>query len=86
VKLPISVIRRDFQPEEYMLDVKVEELVLALLRGDVFPPVVVRYDGESYWLQDGSTALQQWCTSGARKLRLRSFLARWLTSRLTLTE
>jgi ParB-like chromosome segregation protein Spo0J len=53
VKLPISVIRRDFQPEEHMMDVRVEEFVLALHRGDVFPPVVVRYDGESYWLQDG---------------------------------
>lgn len=53
MKLPISIIRRDFQPEEYMIHVRVEELVLALHRGEVFPPVVVRYDGESYWLQDG---------------------------------
>jgi hypothetical protein len=85
VKLPISVIRRDFQPEEYMLDVKVEELVLALHRGEPFPQSLYATTANPIGCRTGSTALQQWCTLGARTLRLRSFLARWLTSRLTLT-
>jgi ParB-like chromosome segregation protein Spo0J len=53
LKLPVTSIRRDFQPEEYMLEERVGEFVAALNRGEVFPPVTVRYDGEEYWLQDG---------------------------------
>jgi ParB-like chromosome segregation protein Spo0J len=53
VKLPIKAIRRDFQGEGYIFDEKVTEIASALRSGIVLPPVVVRYDGETYWLQDG---------------------------------
>jgi ParB-like chromosome segregation protein Spo0J len=53
VNLPIKVIRRDFQEPDYLFNEKVAEFAAALRRGDTIPPVVVRYDGERYWLQDG---------------------------------
>jgi ParB-like chromosome segregation protein Spo0J len=51
--ISISSIRRDFQDAECLFDEKVAEIAAALLRGDTLPPIVVRYDGETYLLQDG---------------------------------
>ncbi|MGD1091101.1 MAG: ParB N-terminal domain-containing protein [Bryobacteraceae bacterium] len=53
MKLPISSIRREFQPAEYMLEERIMEIVAALERGEILPSVTVRYDGQNYWLQDG---------------------------------
>jgi ParB-like chromosome segregation protein Spo0J len=55
VKVPIKAIRRDFQPPEHypLNDETVAEITSALRRGETLPPVVVRFDGENYWLQDG---------------------------------
>jgi ParB-like chromosome segregation protein Spo0J len=52
-KLPIKIIRHDFQEPDFLFDEKVREIAQAMLRGDSIPPVTVRYDGENYWLQDG---------------------------------
>lgn len=53
LKLPIKVINREFQGEEHLDDERIAELAAALESGIALPPVVVRYDGETYWLQDG---------------------------------
>jgi len=53
VRLPIEVIRLDFQEPAFLFDEKVAEIAAAFLRGEVLPPVVVRYDGATYQLQDG---------------------------------
>ena len=51
--LSIQAIRRDFQPREYYDEEKILEFAEAMRRGELFPPVVVYYDGENYWLADG---------------------------------
>ena len=53
MKLPIKSIRLDFQEPEHLFDEKVWEIAQAMLSGEIFPPIVVRFDGENYWLQDG---------------------------------
>lgn len=53
MKLPIKAIRLDFQDPEHLFGEKVWEIAQAMLRGDTFEPIVVRFDSENYWLQDG---------------------------------
>ncbi|PJF39588.1 MAG: hypothetical protein CUN54_08355 [Phototrophicales bacterium] len=54
-KLKISTIRTDggTQPRAHKDDETVLEYAEAMLTGQEFPPVVVFYDGEAYWLADG---------------------------------
>lgn len=51
--LLISSIRLDFQPEENLLPEVVASYAEVIRRGEEPEPVVVRFDGENYWLQDG---------------------------------
>ena len=51
--LPIDSIRPDFQGEEYLDRDKVESFAAAIRGGEALPPIIVRFDGETYWLQDG---------------------------------
>ena len=43
----------DFQDPEDLFGERVWEIAQAMLGGEAFPPIVVRFDGENYWLQDG---------------------------------
>lgn len=58
--LNISQIRRDggTQPRAEIDAAKIEEYVSDMADGAEFPPVVVFYDGSSYWLADGFHRLQ----------------------------
>ncbi len=51
--LRISTIRLDFQRAENLIPETVQTYVERLKRGDKVPPVRVRFDGKSYWLEDG---------------------------------
>lgn len=53
--LEIAKIRRDggTQPRAALDQATIEEYVVAMERGDTFPPVVVFFDGTDYWLADG---------------------------------
>jgi hypothetical protein len=51
--LRISTIRLDFQPSGNLLPETVQTYIERLKRGDKLPPVRVRFDGKSYWLEDG---------------------------------
>jgi ParB-like chromosome segregation protein Spo0J len=52
-RLSIERIRRDFQPPENLIDLKIDELIAAMRRGEKLPPIRVYYDGRTYWLADG---------------------------------
>jgi len=53
--LSLSQVRRDggTQPRSRLNDAIVEEYAEDMRNGKVFPPVVVFYDGQDYWLADG---------------------------------
>jgi len=56
--LPISALRLDFQPQDkYPLQEEEEEgvqdFVDRLRRGEIPPPVLVRFDGTNYFLENG---------------------------------
>ena len=53
VKLPIRSIRLDFQPEDNLIPIKVQEFIDLMRDGHAFPPITVYFDGETYWLFDG---------------------------------
>jgi|SRR5579871_358936 len=53
MRLLIKSIRRDFQEPEWLREETITYMKEAMLRGDPLEPVVVRYDGAEYWLQDG---------------------------------
>ncbi|ABF42763.1 hypothetical protein Acid345_3763 [Candidatus Koribacter versatilis Ellin345] len=51
--LQLSAIRLDFQPNENLDERTVLVYVEQVKRGEPLGPLVVRHDGESYFLQDG---------------------------------
>ena len=53
LRLPISSIGLDFQPEECLDDETIERYAAVLRAGGAVLPVVVNFDGEHYWLRDG---------------------------------
>jgi hypothetical protein len=70
IRLPIRLIRLDFQPEENLIQETVEEFTALLRGGHSFPPITVYFDGEIYWLFDGFHRLR-----ASRKLRRRTIEA-----------
>ena len=52
-KLAIATIRMDFQPLENLIEETVMEYVSQIEAGQSVPPVLVRFDGNDYFLQDG---------------------------------
>ena len=69
-KLLISQIRRDggTQPRAAINQDTVNEYLEDMKNGDIFPAVVVFYDGEIYWLADGFHRLE--AALGARKKKI----------------
>ncbi len=56
--LRISTIRLDFQPAENLIPDTVQMYVERFKRGGKCSPVRVRFDGTSYWLEDGFHRLE----------------------------
>ena len=52
-RLRLSTIRLDFQPAENLIEETVQMYVGRLERGETLPPIRVRFDGSSYFLEDG---------------------------------
>jgi hypothetical protein len=54
-QLPLAKIRLDggTQPRAETDSVAIEEYANAMLAGDEFPPVIVYFDGQDYWLASG---------------------------------
>jgi len=69
-ELELSVIRTDggTQPRAQLDQGVVEEYAEAMKAGAVFPPVVVFYDGTSYWLVDGFHRVEAAKRIGATKI------------------
>lgn len=52
-RLNLDLLRLDFQPSENLLEEVVQEKMNQIAAGEAFEPIFVRYDGESYFVQDG---------------------------------
>lgn len=55
-KLPIGQIKRDKKIQQRLngiIPARVREYAKAMSEGNQFPPVIVYYDGKTYWLADG---------------------------------
>jgi ParB-like chromosome segregation protein Spo0J len=52
-RLRLDSLRLDFQDPECLLEDVVHEKMREIAAGESFEPIIVRYDGESYFLQDG---------------------------------
>jgi hypothetical protein len=57
-KLRIDSIRLDFQAPDHLMEEQIQEYVDAIKGGGVLEPVVVRFDGKNYFLQDGFHRLE----------------------------
>ena len=64
-------ISRDVQSRRRMSMEHVHEFSEAMLRGDVFPPVVVFWDGEIYWLADGFHRCRAFEKAGIKSIKCR---------------
>jgi len=53
MKLRIDTIRLDFQPAENLIEETVQKYVASLKCGEKLSPLRVRFDGHSYFLEDG---------------------------------
>lgn len=53
MRLKLAAIRLDFQPPENLIEETVGQYVESIRRREILAPVVVRFNGESYFLQDG---------------------------------
>jgi ParB-like nuclease domain len=52
-RLNLDLLRLDFQPSANLLEDVVQEKMNQIAAGEGFEPIIVRYDGESYFVQDG---------------------------------
>ncbi len=53
MKLSLDQIRFDFQPSENLTEETVADYLSRIQAGETLEPVRVRFDGESYFLEDG---------------------------------
>jgi hypothetical protein len=70
MRLPVNLIRTDggTQARVSLSQRVVAEYALAMQQGHSFPPVVVFYDGTSYWLADGFHRLNASLKAGFAEL------------------
>jgi ParB-like chromosome segregation protein Spo0J len=52
-RIKLSALRLDFQPPENLIEPTVQEYVQQIADGEPLEPIEVRFDGESYLVQDG---------------------------------
>jgi uncharacterized ParB-like nuclease family protein len=67
-RLRIDSLRLNFQGPECLFEEVVREKMMQLAAGESFPPIVVRYDGESYFLQDGFHRVEASRRTGAEEI------------------
>jgi len=68
-RLRLSMIRMDFQPAENLIEETVLMYVDRLQRGETLPSVRVRFDGNSYFLEDGFHRAEATRRCGRKTLR-----------------
>ena len=66
--LRINAIRLDFQRPENLLEDTVEEYVARIQHGDKLPLIRVRFDGTSYFCEDGFHRLEASQRAGLKKI------------------
>jgi hypothetical protein len=52
-RLRLDSLRLDFQDPECLLEDVMHEKMRKIAAGESFEPIIVRWDGESYFVQDG---------------------------------
>lgn len=52
-RINIGRLRLDFQPPECLIEETVQGLMLRIAHSHSIAPILVRFDGESYFVQDG---------------------------------
>jgi uncharacterized protein (DUF1015 family) len=71
--LELSVIRLDFQPSENLIEDSVVQYVHRIKNGEGLPALIVRFDGEHYFLQDGFHRVEAAKRCGVRSLEAEVF-------------
>lgn len=68
--IAIAKIRMDggTQPRSQLYDNVVAEYAEDIKQGDTFPPVILYYDGEEYWLADGFHRVRAFEAAGTKKV------------------
>ena len=69
--LPVDAIRLDFQPPECLIKPTVQHYVEQFRSGKRVRPIRVRFDGESYFLEDGFHRLAAARRAGLAKVEAR---------------
>jgi uncharacterized ParB-like nuclease family protein len=67
-RLRLDSLRLDFQSPECLFEEVVHEKMMQIAAGESFEPVVVRWDGESYFLQDGFHRVEASRRTGAEEI------------------
>lgn len=69
MKLHLTKIKRDggLQPRAEMNDERVIEYADDMKAGNIFPPLMVYYDGTNYWLADGYHRCEAALLAGIKK-------------------
>lgn len=52
-RIKIELLRLDFQGEECLIEETVQERMQQIANGQSLEPIIVRFDGEFYFVQDG---------------------------------
>lgn len=67
--LRLREIRLDFQAPENLIEETVLDYVLKIRRGESLPPIRVRFDGASYFCEDGFHRLEAARRTGLQEIR-----------------
>ena len=65
----VNAIRLDFQPLENLIEETVHDYVGRIERGEALAPLSVRFDGQSYFLEDGFHRVEAAKRCGVKSLR-----------------
>ena len=67
-KVRLTELRLDHQPKENICEPRVEHFRELLRRGEILPPVTVRFDRINYFLQDGFHRVEAALREGIKEL------------------
>jgi ParB-like chromosome segregation protein Spo0J len=67
--LKIEILRLDFQPSENLIEETVQDMVSAIRRGELLSPIIVRFDGQNYFVQDGFHRVEAYRRLGTREIQ-----------------
>jgi ParB-like chromosome segregation protein Spo0J len=68
VKIKLNTLRLDFQDSDCLIEEVVQEKLSVIEAGETLQPIIVRFDGESYFLQDGFHRVEAARRSGLLEL------------------